>query len=57
MKSRAGLIRKLEGIRIKVGRDRDRLRDILEEYQAVLDSCDRADEAMDEAIAALSEYA
>jgi ABC-type transporter Mla subunit MlaD len=51
------LFKELEAVRERVGQERDKLEAILAEAQDILDTVDRAAEALDEAIAALSELA
>lgn len=49
-------IRRAEELKVRIARDRDALRALLEEYEAVAESADRAVDHMGEAIDALSEY-
>lgn len=50
-------MRQLEKHRAKVAKTRDELRDTVCEYEALIDSCDRAEQALMEATGALSELA
>ena len=47
----------LEKHRDKIAKDRDELRDLLEEWTAIVDTCDRAIEYIECAVESLSEYA
>jgi ABC-type transporter Mla subunit MlaD len=51
------LVKELEAVRAKLAKDRDDLRALLEEYGEILDSADRANSSLEDAIGALSEYA
>lgn len=50
-------IKQLEKRRAAIGAERDKLREIVGEYQGLIDSCERADENLQCAIDALSELA
>lgn len=50
-------VRKLEKIRERIGKERDALRDILDEVRTLEENSDRALVALDDCIDALSEYA
>lgn len=51
------LVKQLERSRERIGKERDALRRLQEDVGALLDSTERAAEALDSAIDALSEYA
>ncbi len=50
------LAAKLVQIRAAIAADRDKLREVLDEYEEILDCCNRAEEGIDQAADALSEY-
>lgn len=47
----------IEATRRRIGKERDKLRELADEAEALIDSCDRADEGMKCAVEALSELA
>jgi hypothetical protein len=49
-------IRRIEHHKREIARHRDALREILDRREAVIGSADRGIEALDEAVASLSEY-
>lgn len=53
----ATMIKQLEKHRDKIGKDRDALRDFLDEVESLKETCDRAYEDLQCAIEALSEQA
>lgn len=53
----SNLVAKLEVRRKAIGVERDKLRDIISEYEELIDSCDRAEEHIECAVEALSEFA
>lgn len=53
----ASLSRKIEKLRDKIGKDRDLLRDLVDEAEAILNSVEDATLALETAIEVLSEYA
>lgn len=55
-KSVQRLVRELEAVRAKLAKDRDAMRALVEEYSEILDSADRADSFLEDALGALSEY-
>lgn len=56
-REKAGMIRRLEKERKMLGKRRDALRDIVDEYEGLLGSCDRAEQDLQRVIDTLSEYA
>lgn len=50
------LLAKLTKLRKSMAADRDAMREVVDEYESILDSCDRACDGLDVAIEALSEY-
>lgn len=52
----AALVARLAKHKETIAAERDALRETLEEYEAIIETCERADEAMETAIDALSEY-
>lgn len=57
MKNKHQLIKALEKHRAAIGRERDALRKVVEDYNDLLESCERANEALDDAIQTLSQLA
>lgn len=53
----AAMMRQLEKERKLVGQRRDALRELRDEYEMLMDSCDRAETSIQDAIDALSELA
>lgn len=47
----------IEAMRDQIGKDRDKLRELIDEAEGLVDTCDRAYEAMETAADALSELA
>lgn len=47
----------IEAARKRIGKERDKLRDLVHEAESLIGSCDEADEAMTRAVDALSEMA
>jgi len=55
-RAKAALIRRIERVKQQIAAKRDELRMIVEDAEAVLESCDRADDGLQSAVDALSEY-
>ena len=56
-KAVAELGAKLERCKANIGKERDTLRDLMGEYADLLESTERGEEALEECIDALSEFA
>lgn len=56
-RQKAALTRTIEKHRAKVAKVRDDLREAVSEIESLLESCDRAEESLQDAIGALSELA
>ena len=50
------VIAEIKKLKEEIAARRDRLREIYEDIEEIVDSCDRADEALEIAVEALSEY-
>jgi len=50
------VIAEIKKLKEEIASRRDRLREIHEDIEEVVDSCDRADQALEDAVDALSEY-
>ena len=55
MKTKKGLICQLENAKVRIGKERDKLREVMDDYDDLLESVNRAHEALDECITTLSE--
>lgn len=50
------LCQELEKKKISIGKERDELRNLLEEYNSIADSLDEAYESLEHAVGSLSQY-
>lgn len=50
------LVEKLNRHKAIIAAERDKLQETLAEFEGIIESCERADESLEEAVDALSEY-
>jgi len=55
MKTKKGLIKQLKAIKKEIARQRDKMRELLDEYESLIQCCEEADEDLRSVIEKLSE--